>query len=247
MRQRLSALIVLSAMLCSSAAIAADGARASAKDGFLYFRTRPGAIKTATKLTDKPAATVATPVRKLFSARDERALSAAVRGRAIERSFSFTPSGQSTDAKSVTLGIATRQPAESALGAGALGLGSDVYDLGVAVGYGAFALEAGVNRNRDRPLTASQGVDVGVSYRGDSWRTSLHVAEEDFHTDGRTTALGPDRSYSLKLGGAYHLTPRLSLSGGVKYSISYLGENKAQAKRGEQTDSSVFLGTEINF
>lgn len=176
------------------------------------------------------------------------ARSAAIRTQSVERSFRFTPSGKTADRKALTLGLTSRvvTPAvRTTVAAAPLdGMTPSGYNLGVSVGYQGFSLSGGYSR-LDNGLIgpAREGVDLGLSYRGNRWKASLQASGElPAHLSGDALLL--DKRYAVELGGAYALSPRLSLQGGMRYQlITPLDPRLA----GEREDPSVYLGTSFRF
>ena len=169
----------------------------------------------------------------------------------VERAFRFTPSGQVANRKALSLAVTSRvagvapdtsraaPPVETAAAE------PTAYNVGLAVAWRGFAVTGGYSR-----LDAGIGslgpnrrdaVDVGLGYRGRNWNTALQVAAES----GSPLLLTPlERRYSVDLGGAYALGPRLSLSGGVRYKLAPVAPNLLDADRADQ---SVYLGTAFSF
>jgi hypothetical protein len=177
------------------------------------------------------------------------ARSAAIRAQSVERSFRFTPSGKTADRKALTLGLTSRVVAPAArttVAAAAIdGLTPSGYNLGVSVGYQGFSLSGGYSR-LDAGLIgpAREGVDLGLSYRGNRWKASLQASGElpSQELAGETLLL--DRRYALEVGGAYALTPRLSLQGGMRYQLITPLDPRLTDER---EDPSVYLGTSFRF
>ena len=188
--------------------------------------------------------------------------SANARMASAERAFRFTPSGKIDSRRAFSIGITTRVVAPVADAsraaavpvetAAATAVKPAAYNVDLAVGWRNFAVSGGYARSEGLggPLTSlvphREAVDVGVSYRGASWKTSVQVAAEQ----GSSLLLGPvaspgsaplDRRYSLEVGGAYLLTPQLSVNGGVKYKTP-LGASDPLPR-----DQSVYLGTALTF
>ena len=177
------------------------------------------------------------------------ARSAAIRSQSTERSFRFTPSGKTSDRKALTLGLTSRvvaPVARTATASAAIdGLTASGYNLGVSVGYQGFSLSGGYSR-LDSGLIGPgrEGIDLGLSYRGARWKASLQASGElpAQHLTGDALLL--DKRYAVELGGAYALTPRLSLQGGMRYQlITPLDSRLAD----ERQDPSVYLGTSFRF
>lgn len=178
------------------------------------------------------------------------ARSAAIRGQAVERSFRFTPSGKTADRKALTLGLTSRVVAPAArttVATAAIdGLTPSGYNLGVSVGYQGFSLSGGYSRLDSGLIGPSrEGVDLGLSYRGNGWKASLQASGElPSHFNGADDALMLDRRYAVELGGAYALTPRLSLQGGMRYQLITPLDPRLSDDR---EDPSVYLGTSFRF
>lgn len=177
------------------------------------------------------------------------ARSAAIRAQAVERSFRFTPSGKS-DRKALTLGLTSRVVAPVAsrtqVATAAIdGLTPSGYNLGVSVGYQGFSLSGGYSRVDSGLIgPAREGVDLGLSYRGSRWKASLQATGELPSHLGEADALLLDKRYALELGGAYALTPRLSLQGGMRYQLITPLDPRLTDDR---EDPSVYLGTSFRF
>lgn len=169
---------------------------------------------------------------------------------AQERAFSFTPSGQLGNRKALTLGVTSRvltaaaDTSKAAPPADAIAAAPRGYGVDVAVGWRGFAVSGGYSR-ADSAMSLvperREAFDVGLSYRFNGrWKTSLQLAAES----GAIPYAPLDRAYSAELGAAYAVTPRLSLSGGVKYQILPAGPGLDEAANG---DSSVYFGTAFAF
>lgn len=177
--------------------------------------------------------------------------SAAVRVQAAERSFRFTPSGKAGDRKALTLGLTSRvvAPVTTARTAVAAatpaldGLTPTGYNLGVAVGYQGFSLSGGYSRLESALGPHREGVDLGLSYRGARWKASLQASGE-LPSHAAVDPLALDKRYAVELGGAYALTPRLSLQGGMRYQLITPLDPRLS---GEREDPSVYLGTSFRF
>lgn len=248
----ISRLLTVALMMAAPAAAASEPARqnADSNSGYLYFRESgngttlnargPGAMTPALLDNKQSARSVVAPLRSASKAKTKTA----------ERTFLFTPSGKVNDRKALSVGITTRslnivdKDIEKAVSS----IDVSGYNVGVAVGYKGFSVEAGYSRLEDtRPLSSNaEGVDVGLSYRGKDWKTTLQVAGEKYDNDTPSTALGLDKSYSVELGGAYLLTPRLSLTGGVKYQVLTPGSDM-RSREGDQASGSVYVGTHLKF
>lgn len=177
------------------------------------------------------------------------ARSAAIRTQSVERSFRFTPSGKPADRKALTLGLTSRVVAPTSrttVAAAAIdGLTPSGYNLGVSVGYQGFSLSGGYSR-LDAGLIGPtrEGVDLGLSYRGNRWKASLQASGELPSHQLTGEALLLDKRYAVEVGGAYALTPRLSLQGGMRYQLITPLDPRLTDER---EDPSVYLGTSFRF
>lgn len=178
-----------------------------------------------------------------------------------ERAFRFTPSGKADNRRAFSVGVTARVVAPAIDTSRAAAVPVEVaavtptvpaaYNVDLSVGWRNFAVSGGYARS-DTPAALAlplaprrEAVDVGVSYRGASWKTSVQIAAET----GPSLLLGPlapvspvlDRRYSVEVGGAYSLTPQLSVSGGLKYKTPLLATER------QTRDQSVYLGTAFTF
>ena len=167
----------------------------------------------------------------------------------VERAFRFTPSGQPGSRRALSVGVTSKvvtatndtrtAPAES------FAVTPAAYNVGLTVGWHGFAVGGGFTRY-EAPVTAlgpnrREGIDASLSYHGRNWKTALQVAAET----GSPLLLTPlERRYSVDLGGAYAVGPRLSLSGGVRYQLAPVSPSLLDTNR---PDSSVYVGTAFSF
>ncbi len=179
-----------------------------------------------------------------------------------ERAFRFTPSGKLDSRRAFSIGVTSRVTAPvidtsraAAVPVEVASAAPAAYNVDLAVGWRNFAVSGGYGRadTADSVPTAlalslaprREALDAGVSYRGASWKTSLQVAAEE----GPPLLLGgltptpslTERRYSVEVGGAYSLTPRLSVNGGLKYKET-LGPSDPLRR-----DQAVYLGTAFTF
>ena len=168
---------------------------------------------------------------------------------AQERGFRFTPSGRTGDRKAFNVAVTTRTARASEPVSARNpqdGLAPRAVNVDMALGYKGFALSGGYTRADLGPIAKREAIDLGLSYRSKRWKTSLSVGSEH-DVSGAPDPLGLGDRYSVELGGAYALTPRLSLSGGVRYQQvrEPATQNGAAGERTE--DGAVFLGTALRF
>ena len=183
-----------------------------------------------------------------------------------ERAFRFTPSGKVDSRRAFSVGVTSRVAAPVVDTSRAAAVPVEVaaatpapaaYNVDLAVGWRNFAVSGGYARSDTtgalpQALSLSlaaprrEAVDAGLSYRGTSWKTSVEVAAEE----GPALLLNPfaspspstiDRRYSLEVGGAYLLTPRLSVTGGLKYKETVSPTDPLRR------DQAVYLGTAFTF
>jgi hypothetical protein len=169
----------------------------------------------------------------------------------LERAFRFTPSGQSDNRKALSLGVSTRVMAASAdrsrvaVPVESLASLPASYNVDLSLGWKGFAVNTGFGHVEPGPGALLAGrrdsVDLGVSYRGKNWRTSLQGTAEQ----GSLLAFAPlERRYSVELGGAYAIAPRVSVNGGVRYKLAPLTPSLLDPNRDDQ---AVYLGTNVAF
>ena len=247
----ISRLLTVALMVAAPAAVASESARQNGDSGYLYFReSSSGTTLSARNLNGLTPALLDNKQSARSVVAPQRAGGKA-KAKTSERTFLFTPSGKVNDRKALSVGVTTRslnivdKDLEKAINA----IDVSGYNVGVVVGYKGFSVEAGYSRVDDtRPLSANaEGVDVGLSYRGKDWKTTLQVAGEKYDSADKPSAvLGADKSYSVELGGAYVLTPRLSLTGGVKYQVVSPRE-EMRSREGDQSSGSVYVGTNFKF
>jgi len=177
---------------------------------------------------------------------------ATARAQTVERAFRFTPSGQTDNRKALSLGVSTRVAApapernRTLAAAEPMVLTPRAYNVDVSVGWKGFALNTGFSHSESaaRPgliTNERDTLDIGLSYGGKNWRTSLQGTAEE----RSILAFSPlERRYSLALGGAYMVAPRLSVSGGVRYRLPTETPSLIDMDRADQ---SVYVGTNIAF
>ncbi len=202
---------------------------------------------------ETPIASFQPPVSDLskfgFTASGNSAATA--RLQTVERAFRFTPSGQSDNRKALSLGISTRvevaaaDRSRAAAPADSLAALPTAYGVDLSVGWKGFAVNTGFRHVEPGPaaLLASRrdAIDVGLSYRGKNWKTSLQGTAEQ----GATLLFAPlERRYSVELGGSYLVGSRLSVTGGVRYKLAPIAPSLLDVDRADQ---SVYLGTNFAF
>jgi hypothetical protein len=118
------------------------------------------------------------------------------------------------------------------------------YGVEASVGWKGFAVNTGYRHVEPGPAallaSRSDAVDVGLSYGGRNWKTRLLGTAEQ----GSILLTPMERRYSVELGGAYAVAPRLSVTGGVRYKLAPTVPTVLDTDR---PDQSVYLGTNIAF
>jgi hypothetical protein len=168
------------------------------------------------------------------------ARAADIRPQTAERIFRFTPSGRQGDRKALTLGLSTRTETRAEA---ALKPAQTAYNVGASIGWLGFELAGGYTKVETPYGPRREGVDLGLSYRGKRWQTSLLAAAEQPSHLAPMDPLNLDRRASLELGGAYSLSSRLSLSAGARYQLITPLDPRLE----REGDPSVFVGTAFSF
>ena len=172
-----------------------------------------------------------------------------------ERAFRFTPAGQSDNRKALSLGVSTRVVAaatdksRAAAPTEATAALPTAYGVEASLGWKGFAVNTGYRHVEPGPAALlanrTDAVDVGLSYGGRNWKTRLTGTAEQRAGETGGLLLAPlDRRFSVELGGAYSVAPRLSVSGGVRYKLAPTTPTLLETDR---PDQSVYLGTNIAF
>lgn len=119
------------------------------------------------------------------------------------------------------------------------------YNLGVAVGWKRFAVAGDVatTTNPDSAIGKRESALVGVSYNLKKFTGRIAVGAE--RGEGRIAALGQPDRYSLDVGGAYSLSRRIALTGGVRYRVD---QDHLSPVADQRRDSqAVYVGTAFKF
>lgn len=181
-------------------------------------------------------------------------LAAALASRpALANEFGFTPAAAKRRPNQVRIAIRTQLPARAVKASevaslpisDGVALAPASYNLGVAVGWKRFALTGDVAKAKAAvpALGATEGAVVGVNYN--LKRFTGRVAASADRTDRNVPALTTRDSYALDVGGAYNLSSRLALTGGVRYKIE---REKIATFSDQRLDSqSVYVGTALKF
>ena len=157
------------------------------------------------------------------------------------KSFRFTPSGQVSKGKGVTVGTRSR-----ALAAPDSRRGADEaagYDMGVSVATRGLSV-TGSSSKIDLGIASRESMSVGLGYNRKDWTARFTLGEDNERLRG-PDALGTERRYSIELGGAYTLTRNLQLGAGVRYRA--VPENSAEARERAEEDRAAYLGLGVSF
>ncbi|WCT73169.1 porin [Sphingomonas naphthae] len=167
----------------------------------------------------------------------------------VEGTFRFTPSGNSSSRRAVTVAVRARgqsrdEAARTAMAA--IQIAPSAYNLGVAVGWKRFALSGDIARLQGSVLPENrESAEIGLSYSGNRWNTRVELGADRAIGD-RPRMLGEDEVYSVGLGGSYSLTRNLELTGGVRYRLQRdrLDTPQLDTLRDSQ---AVYVGTAFKF
>lgn len=184
-------------------------------------------------------------------------LAAAFAGRAPSLTdFKFTPAAAKSRPSQVRVAIRAKanSPAKVRIADGASDSASPIgaitpasYNLGVAIGWRRFAVSGDVAKvnTGTAALGGRESAVVGVSYALNRKLTGRLAVGAD-RDDGRASpALRNPDNYSLDVGGAYSLTKRIAVTGGVRYSID---RDRDSTLRDNRRDSqAVYVGTAFKF
>ena len=179
------------------------------------------------------------------------------RAATAERAFRFTPSGQGENRHPLSVGVMSRVVAVAVDTSRAAApppvdpsVGTAAYNVDLSVGWRGFAVSGGFARadNVFTGTTPTSGVlprrdavDLGLSYGGRSWKTSVQIGTE---TSQPLAAQPGERRYTVEFGGAYAVSPGVALTGGVRYKMTPLVPGLADLPK---QDHAVYLGTAVSF
>jgi hypothetical protein len=215
-------------------------------------------IAAPSSKSGKPAPVAISFERSFTPAQADPRLAAALANRpALAGDFGFTPAASKRRPSQVRVAIRARAstPSQAALQAREIAVRSTAegvsltpasYNLGVAVGWRRFAVSGDVAKGRaaNPALGGREGATVGVSYKLN--RFTGKVAASADRADGKAvTALANNSSYSLDVGGAYNISSKVAVTGGVRYKIE---REKIATFSDQRRDSqAVYVGTAFKF
>lgn len=162
--------------------------------------------------------------------------------------FKFTPAAAKSRPSQVRVAIrarpdAARRTAEAPAQLTTLTPAS--YNLGVAVGWRRFAVAGDVAKAEARgpALGERESAVVGVSYSLKRFTGRVAVGAE--RENDRIPALRDRENYSVDVGGAYAITQRIAVTGGVRYNIER--DRHALVNDDRRDDKAVYVGTAFKF
>jgi hypothetical protein len=203
------------------------------------------------KRNSHPTLTLAEPglLGSFTPASSSPKMAAALARDGLDSSFRFTPSLTPGGRRAVTVAVRAQGKASSGTQAApamnATTFMPSAYSLGVAVGWRRFAISGDYARVAQGllPDSGREAADVGLSYLGKKWRTTLLLGGE--RNTSRSKLFDTDQSYSVDLGGAYELTRNLAVSGGVRYQVR---KDRLFNLSDDRRDSqAVYIGTALKF
>ena len=112
------------------------------------------------------------------------------------------------------------------------------------MGWRRFAISGDVAKSESRnpAIGDKESAVVGVSYSLKRFTGRVAVGAE---RDDRLPALRDRENYSLDVGGAYDITRRIAVTGGVRYNVE---RDKSQVVQDSRRDSqAVYVGTAFKF
>ncbi len=118
-------------------------------------------------------------------------------------------------------------------------------NLGVAIGYQGFGVDASVTRQTNLFERDAIGYDVGLSYHDDAFGARLSLSEYTEGADLYGIENQARNVISVELGASYRLTDYIGLTGGVRY-YDYGDRWLVNSEAGENAQS-IFLGGRLKF
>jgi len=215
-------------------------------------------VIAAPSARSKPPAVAVSFERSFTPAQADPRLAAALASRpALSSDFGFTPAAAKRRPSQVRVAIRarantpvqaamqTRELATHAVNEG-VSLAPASYNLGVAVGWRRFAVTGDVAKGKalTPALGSREGAIVGVNYNLSRF-TGRVAASADRNDTKQVTALASTNSYALDVGGAYSISNKVAVTGGVRYKIE---REKLATFADQRRDSqAVYVGTALKF
>ena len=217
----------------------------------------PAIAASQTKRKAPAVAVSFDPVSSFTPANADPRLAAAFAGRsASATNFKFTPAPATGRRSQVRVAIRAQSAAPGRVrlaDAAAVAatptttLTPATYNLGVGVGWRRFAVAGDVVKASEAnpALGGRDSAALGVSYSVNP-RLTGRVAVGAERGDGRAlTPLRRTDNYSLDVGGAYSLTSKIALTGGVRYRVDH--ERMSAVRDARRDSQAVYVGTAFKF
>jgi len=178
-------------------------------------------------------------------------LAASVASRGLSLTdFKFTPAAAKSRPSQVRVAIrarpdaALRAKADSESASPVMALTPATYNLGAAVGWRRFAISGDVAKtdSRNPAIGSKESAVVGVSYSLKRFTGRVAVGAE---RDDRLPVLRDRENYSVDLGGAFDITRRIAVTGGVRYNVER--ERNAVVADNRRDSQAVYVGTAFKF
>ena len=229
-------------------------AAAAAAAGLVLTPTFASAQGNAKKRA--PAVAVSfDPVASFTPANADPRLAKAFGGRGVSLSdFKFTPAAAKSRPSQVRVAIRARSDAPgrarladaaaATAAAPVSALTPASYNLGVAVGWRRFAVAADVAQAKaaNPAIGSRESAALGVSYSVKRFTGRVAAGVERGDKRAITDSSQADK-YSVDLGAAYSITPKIAVTGGVRYRI-----DQVPALKDDRRDSqAVYVGTAFKF
>ena len=240
-------------MLSIRGSRAAKLAAAVAAAGLMLSPALATGSSTSAKKRSSAVSLSFDPISSFTPANADPRLAAAFANKPLALSdFKFTPAAAKGRPSQLRVAIRARAgtPAKGQDSAAAsptlTALTPASYNLGVAVGWRRFAVSGDVSKVQsvDPALGGRETAVVGVSYSLKRFTGRVAVGAD--RADGRPlAALRRGDNYSVDVGGAFSLSRRLALTGGVRYEVD---RDKLNALKDERRDGqAVYVGTAFKF
>ena len=179
-------------------------------------------------------------------------LAASVASRGLSLTdFKFTPAAAKSRPSQVRVAIRARPDAALRAKAANTDSASPImaltpasYNLGAAVGWRRFAISGDVAKtdSRNPAIGSKESAVVGVSYSLKRFTGRVAVGAE---RDDRLPVLRDRENYSVDLGGAFDITRRIAVTGGVRYNVER--ERNAVVADNRRDSQAVYVGTAFKF
>ena len=166
--------------------------------------------------------------------------------------FKFTPAAAKSRPSQVRVAIRARpdapvrtRVADAAAAPAVAALTPASYNLGVAVGWRRFAVSGDVAKSESRnpAIGEKESAVVGVSYSLKRFTGRVAVGAE--RDERAVPALHDREKYSVDVGGAYNISRRIALTGGVRYNVER--DRNALINDNRRDDKAVYVGTAFKF